>query len=66
MKLKVVMAHLLKEMELTKVIDKLKKHFYPKIQIKNTYMAAHAVPKEYKSSKEFMRCSSYSTFKRVI
>ncbi len=43
-----------KEMELTKVIDKLKKHFYPKIQIKNTYMAAHAVPKDYTSSKEFM------------
>ena len=43
-----------KEMELTKVIDKLKKHFYPKIQIRNTYMAAHAVPKEFKSSKEFM------------
>ena len=43
-----------KELELTKVIDKLKKHFYPRIQIKNTYMAAHAVPKEYKNSKEFM------------
>jgi Imidazolonepropionase and related amidohydrolases len=43
-----------KEMELTKVIDKLKKHFYPKVQIKNTFMAAHAVPKEYKNSNEFM------------
>ena len=43
-----------KEMELTKVIDKLKKHFHPKVQIKNTFMAAHAVPKEYKNSNEFM------------
>ena len=44
-----------KEMELTKVIDRLKKHFHPKVQIKNTFMAAHAVPKDFSSSKEFMK-----------
>jgi imidazolonepropionase len=42
-----------KEKELTIVIDRLKKHFSPRVQIINTYMAAHAVPKEYKDSSEF-------------
>lgn len=43
-----------KELELSLVIDRLKKHFKNKIQIKNTFMAAHAVPKNYSSSKEYM------------
>ena len=43
-----------KEKELTKTIDKLKKHFHPKVQIKNTYMAAHAVPKDFSNSHDFM------------
>ena len=37
-----------KEKELTLVINDLKNHFKDKIQIFNTYMAAHAVPKDYK------------------
>ena len=43
-----------KEMEITKVIDRLKKHFAPKVQIINTFMAAHAVPKQFESSKAYM------------
>ena len=43
-----------KERELSILIDDLKKHFFPKIQIKNTYMAAHAVPQKYKSSSDYL------------
>ena len=43
-----------KEKEISLLIDQLKKEFSPKIQIKNTYMAAHAVPKNFKSSTEYM------------
>ena len=43
-----------KEYEISHVINKLKKHFKDKIQIKNTFMAAHAIPKDYKSSNEYM------------
>ena len=42
------------EKDLTLVIDRLKKHFAPRVQIINTYMAAHAVPKEFSSSKKYM------------
>lgn len=43
-----------KEYEVSQVIDRLKKHFSPKIQIINTYMAAHAVPKDFSSSKDYL------------
>lgn len=43
-----------KEYEITHTIDRLKKKYAPKIQIVNTYMAAHAIPKEYSSSKAYM------------
>ncbi len=43
-----------KEYELSKTIDRLKKHFWPQIQIKNTYLAAHAVPKEFDNSRSYM------------
>ncbi len=43
-----------KEKELSIVIDELKKHFKSRVQIFNTYMCAHAVPKEYGSSKDYM------------
>jgi imidazolonepropionase len=43
-----------KEKELSLVIAKLKKHFAPNIQIKNTYLAAHAIPKDFNSSHEYM------------
>ena len=39
-----------KERELTWAIDDLKRHFAPRVQIHNTYMAAHAVPQEFHSS----------------
>lgn len=39
------------ELRLSLLIDKLKKKYAPKIQIKNTYMAAHAVPKDSTSKK---------------
>lgn len=43
-----------KEKELSLVIDRLKKHFSPQIQIFNTYLAAHDVPKSFGSSKEYL------------
>jgi imidazolonepropionase len=43
-----------KEKDLSLVIDRLKKHFSPQIQIFNTYLAAHDVPKSFGSSKEYL------------
>lgn len=42
------------ERKLTKVIDRLKRHFTPRVQIFNTFMAAHAVPKNFKSSSDYL------------
>jgi imidazolonepropionase len=44
-----------KEKELTEIIHELKQYFYPKVQIKNTFMAAHAIPKEYDSSSLYLQ-----------
>jgi imidazolonepropionase len=43
-----------KEKEISLVIDRLKKKYAPRIQIYNTYMAAHDVPKNFKSSSEYL------------
>lgn len=43
-----------KEYEISHIIDRLKKHFAKKVQIKNTFMAAHAVPQDYKNSSEYL------------
>lgn len=42
------------EILISEVIHKLKTDLSPKIQIKNTYLGAHAIPKEYNSSQEYM------------
>lgn len=42
------------EKKIFKVINRLKEKYKDKINIFNTYMAAHAVPKKYKNSKEYM------------
>lgn len=42
------------ELRLSKLIDVLKKEFAPNIIIKNTHMAAHAVPKNFSSSSEYI------------
>lgn len=44
-----------KEFEISRIISDLKNILAPDIQIINTYMAAHAVPREYKSSYEYMK-----------
>lgn len=44
-----------KEYEIALVINDLKKIFQPEVQILHTYMAAHAVPKDYDSSYQYMR-----------
>lgn len=44
-----------KEYEVSKVIHKLKIHFAPKIKIINTFMAAHAVPKSFKTSNLYIK-----------
>ncbi len=43
-----------KEFELSLVIDRLKKKFQPRVQIFNTYLAAHDVPKSFTSSSNYM------------
>jgi imidazolonepropionase len=43
-----------KEKELTLIIDRLKNKFSPSINIVNTFMAAHAVPKEFKTSHQYI------------
>lgn len=43
-----------KEYEISKVIDSLKHQFKNKIQIRNTYMAAHAVPKIFSRSSDYI------------
>lgn len=42
------------ERKLTKVITRLKSHFKGKVDILNTFMAAHAVPNKFSSSNEYM------------
>ncbi|MBF0361881.1 MAG: imidazolonepropionase [Oligoflexia bacterium] len=37
-----------KELELSRIIHDLKTFFYPTVQIKNTFMAAHAIPPQFK------------------
>lgn len=41
-----------KELELSKIIHDLKLFFAPTVQIKNTFMAAHAIPPRFKEFKE--------------
>ena len=43
-----------KELEVSHVIDDLKKYFDGKVKILNTYMAAHAIPKSFDSSGAFI------------
>ena len=43
-----------KEIELSEIIHELKLKYKGTVQIFNTFMAAHAVPKEYKSSSDYM------------
>ncbi len=42
------------ERKLSRVIDRLKNQFSPRVRILNTFMAAHAVPREYQSSKAYL------------
>jgi imidazolonepropionase len=44
-----------KEKEISLVIDRLKKHLAPRIQIFNTYLAAHDVPKSFAGPTEYMQ-----------
>lgn len=44
-----------KEYELSLIIERLKKEFAPKVQIRNTYMAAHDVPKSFSTSLQYMK-----------
>lgn len=43
-----------KEKEVTLLIDRLKKKYFPKVQIINTFMAAHALPPEFETTKSYM------------
>lgn len=55
-----------KEVECAKVIDRLKKYFSPRVQIISTFMPAHAIPKEFKSGKEYLDNVVYPSFEKVI
>ena len=43
-----------REKEITRLIHMLKEHFRGKVQIHNTYLAAHAVPKDFASSEKYL------------
>lgn len=43
-----------KELEISKLIQKLKVKFKNKIQIHNTFLAAHAIPKEFKTGNDYL------------
>lgn len=43
-----------REKEVSLLINKLKNHFKGKVQIHNTFLAAHAVPKNFDSSKKYI------------
>ena len=43
-----------REVLCSKIIDRLKKDFYPQVQIFNTFMAAHAIPKEFASGRDYI------------
>lgn len=43
-----------KEYELSHIIFDLKKHFEGRVQLINTYLAAHALPKQYESTSQYM------------
>ncbi len=43
------------EKKLSRTIEKLKKYFHPRVRIFNTFMAAHAVPKNFHSSKDYLK-----------
>ena len=43
------------ELRVSRLIDKLKKKFHPRVRILNTYMAAHAVPKSYDDSHSYIQ-----------
>lgn len=43
-----------REKEITRLIHKLKEHFRGKVQIHNTFLAAHAVPKEFSTSQKYL------------
>lgn len=45
-----------KEKEITLLIHELKKYFKGKVQILNTFMAAHAIPAGFSTSKEYLIC----------
>lgn len=42
------------EYRLAKIVDRIKRHFNPTVQIFRTTMAAHALPPEYKSTSEYI------------
>ena len=43
-----------KEEEISRLIYELKKELYPRVKIVNTFMAAHAVPPDYKNSHQYI------------
>ncbi|MBF0311994.1 MAG: imidazolonepropionase [Oligoflexia bacterium] len=57
--------NIVKEKEISEVIADLKEFFSPKIQIMNTFMAAHAVPKEFATSSEYMNKVVLPLLKKV-
>lgn len=54
-----------KELELSLAIDDLKKFYKDRIQIFNTYMAAHAVPSKFSSAKEYLRAEVIPLFHKL-
>jgi imidazolonepropionase len=54
------------EILLSKIIHRLKLHFHPRVRILNTFMAAHAVPKNFKNSNHYMQDVVLPCLKKLI
>ncbi len=54
------------ELRCARVIKRLKEKFNPKIKIFSTFMPAHAVPKQYKSVKEYMDQVVYPATEKAL
>lgn len=55
-----------KEVQCSLIIDRLKRDFAPRVQIFNTFMAAHAIPKEYKDGKQYIDQVVLPALKRIL
>lgn len=55
-----------REYDICLLINRLKEKFKGSVQIINTFMGAHAIPKEYKSSKEYLEKTVFPLMEKLV